>query len=97
MARRSETVRVSSKGQVVIPAGLRRALGLKTGQSLRIRQTGPGTMTLSRPDEREEADDMLERVRACAAELAFDPVEELHSRRTRERELAERKHGSRRP
>lgn len=97
MSRSTETVRVSSKGQIVIPARLRRALGLKTGQSLRIRQTGPGTVTLSRPDEHDEAEDMLDRVRASARTLGIDPVEDLHRRRARERVLAERKHGSRRP
>jgi AbrB family looped-hinge helix DNA binding protein len=97
MSRGSDRVRVSSKGQIVIPARLRRALGLKTGQALRIRQTGPGSVTLSRPDEREEADSMLERVRATARSLDIDPVDDLHRRRGRERLLAERKHGARRP
>jgi AbrB family looped-hinge helix DNA binding protein len=94
MARRGETVRVSSKGQIVIPARLRRALGLKTGQSLRIRQTGPGTVILSRPGDQDEVDDMLARVRSSAAALAIDPVEDLHRRRAHDRQLAERKHGS---
>ncbi|HEU5060343.1 MAG TPA: AbrB/MazE/SpoVT family DNA-binding domain-containing protein [Kofleriaceae bacterium] len=97
MARRVQTVRLSSKGQVVIPARLRRALGLKTGQPLTIRQTGPGEVTLSRPDRQDDAADMLDRVRASAAALAVDPVEELHRRRARERVLAARKHGARRP
>jgi bifunctional DNA-binding transcriptional regulator/antitoxin component of YhaV-PrlF toxin-antitoxin module len=88
---------MSSKGQVVIPARLRRALGFKTGQPLTIRQTGPSTATLSRPEDRDDIDDMLARVRGYAATQAFDPVEELHRRRTRERSLAERKYGPRRP
>jgi AbrB family looped-hinge helix DNA binding protein len=97
VSRGSDTVRISSKGQIVIPARLRRALGLKTGQALRIRQTGPGSVMLSRPDEQDEADSMLERVRACARALGIDPVADLHRRRARERLLAERKHGARRP
>jgi AbrB family looped-hinge helix DNA binding protein len=95
MARRTDTVRISSKGQVVIPARLRRALGLKTGQTLTIRQTGPSSATLSRSDDRDQIDDMLARVRRFAAGQEFDPIEELHRRRTRERSLAEKKHGPR--
>ncbi len=88
---------MSSKGQVVIPARMRRALGFKTGQALTIRQTGPSTATLSRPDQRDEIDDMLARVRGYAATQASDPVEALHRRRRRERSLADKKHGPRRP
>jgi AbrB family looped-hinge helix DNA binding protein len=38
------TTRLSAKGQVVIPADVRRALGLKAGQTLHVRQTGGGVM-----------------------------------------------------
>ena len=37
MGRESTIVRVSSKGQIVIPVAVRRRLGLKTGQPLAIR------------------------------------------------------------
>ncbi|SRR5712692_10914527 len=37
MGRQSTIVRVSSKGQIVIPVAVRRRLGLKTGQPLAIR------------------------------------------------------------
>jgi AbrB family looped-hinge helix DNA binding protein len=38
------TTRLSAKGQVVIPADVRRALGLKAGQTLQVRQAGGGVM-----------------------------------------------------
>lgn len=38
------TTKLSAKGQVVIPADVRRALGLKPGQTLQVRQTGSGVM-----------------------------------------------------
>jgi AbrB family looped-hinge helix DNA binding protein len=37
MPRRATVVRLSSKGQLVIPASIRRQLGLKTGQALSVR------------------------------------------------------------
>lgn len=40
------TTRLSAKGQVVIPADVRRALGLKAGQTLQVRQTGGGVMLI---------------------------------------------------
>jgi AbrB family looped-hinge helix DNA binding protein len=38
------TTKLSAKGQVVIPADVRRSLGLKPGQTLQVRQTGGGVM-----------------------------------------------------
>lgn len=38
------TTKLSAKGQVVIPADVRRALGLKAGQVLQVRNTGSGVM-----------------------------------------------------
>jgi AbrB family looped-hinge helix DNA binding protein len=38
------TTRLSAKGQVVIPADVRRSLGLKVGQTLQVRKAGGGVM-----------------------------------------------------
>ncbi len=38
------TTKLSAKGQIVIPADVRRALGLKPGQTLQVRKTGSGIM-----------------------------------------------------
>jgi AbrB family looped-hinge helix DNA binding protein len=38
------TTKLSAKGQVVIPADVRRTLGLKPGQTLHVRQSGGGVM-----------------------------------------------------
>jgi AbrB family looped-hinge helix DNA binding protein len=38
------TTKLSAKGQVVIPADVRRALGLSAGQTLRVTRTGGGVL-----------------------------------------------------
>lgn len=38
------TTKLSAKGQVVIPAGVRRELGLKPGQTLQVRKAAGGVM-----------------------------------------------------
>jgi len=40
----TQTTRLSGKGQVVIPADVRRALGLKPGQTLQVRTAAGGIM-----------------------------------------------------
>ena len=79
-------MRVSSRGQIVIPAALRRRLGLKTGQSL-IARPGNGREVIFAPvEERQpDIDDMLRRARAWVARSGRDLVEELHRRRQAER------------
>lgn len=93
MGRPSTIVRVSSKGQIVIPVALRRRLGLKTGQPLALRATTEDEIVL-RPVERDSGvvDEMLRRLRAAARKLGGDPLRELHERRRREREIEARKH-----
>lgn len=87
MARHAQVVRLSSKGQLVIPAPLRRQLGLKTGQALAVR-TGPDRQIVLRPAEAdaEGLGQMLRRARSWAPSRRRDLVEELHERRHRERE-----------
>lgn len=86
MARHVSVVRVSSKGQIVIPAPLRRTLGLKTGQALAVR-TGNGREVVFVPLEERSADveGMLRRTRGWAVRSRRDLVEELHRRRRAER------------
>jgi len=48
----SATTKLSAKGQVVIPADVRRALGLRTGQILQVRNTGSGVMLTPVHDEK---------------------------------------------
>ncbi|MHB8873114.1 MAG: AbrB/MazE/SpoVT family DNA-binding domain-containing protein [Myxococcaceae bacterium] len=79
---------MSSKGQVVIPAYIRRELGLKTGRVLRLTRTSPREIVLSVPEERpvsrEALDEMLKRSRAWKGDE--DLVEKLHQMRQKERE-----------
>jgi AbrB family looped-hinge helix DNA binding protein len=87
MARHAQVVRLSSKGQLVIPAPLRRKLGLKTGQALALR-TGTHREIVLSPAEADSLglEMMLRRARSWATGQRRDLVEELHERRRRERE-----------
>lgn len=79
------TVRLSSKGHVVIPARWRRSLRLKAGQVLRIRKGGENEIVLSPVEASErEIRDMLARARDWARKSGRDLVAELHLRRQRE-------------
>jgi AbrB family looped-hinge helix DNA binding protein len=87
MPRQTGVLRLSSKGQLVIPAALRRKVGLKTGQVLAVR-AGRGDEIVLRPAGAEPTDleSMLRRARAWRVASRRDLVEELHARRRRERE-----------
>ncbi|PYU96913.1 MAG: hypothetical protein DMG08_01165 [Acidobacteria bacterium] len=87
MPRKTRVVRLSSKGQIIIPASLRRQLGLKKGQAMEVRR-GDGRELIFAPVEEQNLDleAMLAQARAWFAK-AKDPVEELHRRRKKEREL----------
>ncbi len=87
MARYAQFVRLSSKGQLVLPAPLRRKLGLKTGQVLAVR-TGTHREIVLSPAEADSVglETMLQRARSWAAGRRRDLVEELHERRCGERE-----------
>jgi AbrB family looped-hinge helix DNA binding protein len=93
MGRQSTIVRVSSKGQIVIPVTVRRRLGLKTGQPLAIRANTQDEIVPRLADRDSNAvDEMLRRLRAAARKLGGDPLREFHERRRRERALEARKH-----
>jgi len=87
MPRKTRVVRLSSKGQIIIPASLRRQLGLKKGQAMEVRR-GDGRELIFAPVEEQNLDleAMLAQARAWFAK-AKDPVEDLHRRRKKEREL----------
>jgi len=87
MPRHTRVVRLSSKGQLVIPAPLRRKLGLKTGQVLAVR-TGAHREIVFSPAETDSQslEMMLRQARSWVAAHRRDLVEELHQRRRRERE-----------
>ena len=86
MPRHATVVRLSSKGQLVIPAALRRKLGLKTGQALAVRAGAHRDIVLSPAEEASQGlDAMLRQARSWADGRGRDLVEELHERRRRER------------
>jgi len=63
MRRESTIVRMSSKGQIVIPAAVRRRLGLKTGQQMAIRANTQDEIVLRPADRDSDAVDVMLRRR----------------------------------
>ena len=92
---RTSRIKVSSKGQVVIPAWVREALKLKAGDELLVRlEPGqPGGCVLTRGMTAAEIEKMLEPGYRWFEETGVDLVEELHEarRKTRMRERARRR------
>lgn len=76
MARRTERVRldatVTSKGQITLPARLRRELGIKTGDRVRFERSGErvAMRTLPRTDLMELAGALAGAGRSASADLA---------------------------
>lgn len=93
MTQRSAIVRLSSKGQIVIPVTLRRQLRLTTGQPLAVR-AGSEKEIVFRTVAHDTAavDEMLRRLRAAATRLGGDPLRDLHQRRRRERQREAQQH-----
>ena len=86
MGRSRSVVRLSSKGQVVIPAHIRRQLGLRTGQALAVRAGRNADIILGPVAERaRDVEALLRRARSWGAARNRDLVSELHERRRRER------------
>jgi AbrB family looped-hinge helix DNA binding protein len=81
------TTRVSSKGQVVIPAAVRRQLGLRPGEELQVEigSEVERTIVLRARPTRQELRRLLERWHRWFEERGVDPVEELHESRRRAR------------
>jgi AbrB family looped-hinge helix DNA binding protein len=87
MPRHATVVRLSSKGQLVIPAPLRRKLGFKTGQVLAVRIGAHREIVFSPAEvDSRGLDTMLKKARSWVTTRRRDLVEELHQRRRRERE-----------
>jgi len=85
MRRSASVVRLSSKGQVVIPAHIRRQLGLRTGQPLAVRTGRRSDIILGpAPERARDVEALLRRARSWAARKR-DLVAELHERRRQER------------
>jgi AbrB family looped-hinge helix DNA binding protein len=91
MGKQATIVRLSSKGQVIIPAEYRRKLGLRTGQPLAVR-SGTGRELVFSPAE-DAGDDLHSALKEARAWFAAwrrktgrDPLEEFHERRKKERE-----------
>lgn len=98
MSRAADVTHVSSRGQVVIPARLRRRLGLVAGRALAVAPAAGGGVVLV-PLELGWRDSrrLLEGARSWVDRRGRDLVEELHARRQAERARHEAIHGRRGP
>lgn len=94
MPKQGQTLRVSSKGQIVIPVKLRRAMGLVTGGELRVRLESSRKLVLTLPEYDDQAlRQIFERSREWTRKTGRDLVEELHERRRLERAERARRRG----
>lgn len=91
------TTRVSSKGQVVIPAWIRRRINLTAGETLRVELAGDGepAIVLRRRYSPKELDGLLQKGYEWFRRTGYDPVQALHDARKKER-AGERKRRQRR-
>jgi len=96
MARTGHLVVLSSKGQIVIPASIRRKLALRTGQSLLVHAEDRRVVFSKVETGSRDVDAMLRRARAWAARSGRDLVQELHDRRQSEREEKSARNAARR-
>src|SRR5262245_41812555 len=97
MRKRTRRLRLSSKGQIVIPADVRRELQLKTGSTLRFRITSANEIVLSANEEDVDVESVRRSFEAWCRTTGRDSVAELHARRQKERaeEARKREIGSR--
>jgi AbrB family looped-hinge helix DNA binding protein len=86
------TTRLSSKGQIVIPASIREEMGLHPGTVLRVevRREGDRAIVL-RPRSPEAIEDLLEKGYRWIEDAGVDLVEDLHAARRKERIRERRK------
>ncbi len=91
----SDVTRLSSRGQVVIPAAIRRRLRLTTGEPLIVEAGPPGERTIIlRGQTRDEVRERLSQAYSWFERTGRDLVEELHEGR---RQARKRERGGRRP
>ncbi len=91
----SDVTRLSSRGQVVIPAAIRRRLRLATGEPLLVETGPPGErVVILRGQSRDEVRERLARAYSWFERTGRDLVEELHESR---RQARGREQGRRRP
>ena len=63
-----ESTKISAKGQVVLPAAIRRALGLEVGQTLRVTPTSNGVLLTPVTEKSgKTTDELLEELRSIYA------------------------------
>ncbi len=67
------TTRVSSKGQIVLPAALRERDGIRPGQTFRIERLEEGEYRLVRAEEAPNTG-LVDWLRACPDSTWFTPV-----------------------
>jgi AbrB family looped-hinge helix DNA binding protein len=90
-----DVTRLSSRGQVVIPAAIRRRLRLTTGEPLLVEAGPPGErVIILRGQSRDEIRQRLARGYAWFDRTGRDLVEELHESR---RQARKRERNGRRP
>ncbi len=88
----SFTTRLSSKGQVVIPASVREALGLAVGEVLTVELGPPGQRTIVlRGATMREIDERIEQGYEWLEQTGDDPLEAFHEAR-RQARLREKEH-----
>jgi AbrB family looped-hinge helix DNA binding protein len=86
---KTETTRVSSRGQVVIPASVRRRLRLEAGDLLQVEVEEAPEAIVMRRATKPEIEQALRKGYRWFSRTGRDPVEELHESR-RQARLAER-------
>ncbi len=82
-----QIVRLSSKGQIIIPSSIRKSLSLRVGQPLVVREReGREIVFIPLENEALDLDSLLERARDWVEAAGRDLAEDLHLRRLQERE-----------
>jgi AbrB family looped-hinge helix DNA binding protein len=88
----SDTTRLSSKGQVVIPAWVRRRLNLASGDELRVEIASARERTIVlRGTNRQQVERAIRKAHQWLETSGDDPVAALHEARQKARERERRR------